>query len=92
MANPEWTAVTEAAEGRRTRPVVAVASAAPRLAAVNRPLLVHRTDAWVRRLSRVLSLEIQAAVASGLVTAAEADQLLARLVIVIDQATTEPEA
>ena len=41
---------------------------------------------WLQRLTQLLTREIQAAMAAGVVTDAEADQLLARLVVVIDQA------
>jgi hypothetical protein len=41
---------------------------------------------WSHRLTQLLTREIQAAMAAGVVTDAEADQLLARLVLVIDQA------
>jgi hypothetical protein len=46
------------------------------------------TEAWVRRLSLLLSVEIRAAVMDQTLTPAEAEQLLARLVLVIDQAVT----
>jgi hypothetical protein len=41
---------------------------------------------WLQRLTQLLTREMQAAMAAGVVTDAEADQLLARLVLVIDQA------
>jgi len=41
---------------------------------------------WSHRLAQLLTKEIQGAVTAGVVTGAEADQLLARLVLVIDQA------
>ena len=41
---------------------------------------------WSHQLTRLLAPEIQRATAAGVVTGAEADQLLARLVLVIDQA------
>ena len=41
---------------------------------------------WSHQLTRLLAHEIQRAMAAGVVTGAEADQLLARLVLVIDQA------
>jgi hypothetical protein len=43
---------------------------------------------WPDRMGRVLSREISDAVASGVLTTADAEQLLARLLLVIDQATT----
>jgi hypothetical protein len=43
---------------------------------------------WARHLSLLLSVEIRAAVMEQTLTAAEAEQLLARLVLVIDQAIT----
>jgi hypothetical protein len=45
-------------------------------------------EVWVRRLSLLLSVEIRAAVMDQTLTPAEAEQLLARLVLVIDQALT----
>ena len=41
---------------------------------------------WSHQLTRLLAHEIQRATVAGVVTGAEADQLLARLVLVIDQA------
>ena len=41
---------------------------------------------WSHQLTRLLAHEIQRAMVAGVVTGAEADQLLARLVLVIDQA------
>ena len=41
---------------------------------------------WSQQLTRLLAHEIQRAMVAGVVTGAEADQLLARLVLVIDQA------
>jgi hypothetical protein len=41
---------------------------------------------WSHQLTRLLAREIQRATVAGVVTSAEADQLLARLVLVIDQA------
>jgi len=41
---------------------------------------------WSNQLTRLLAHEIQRAMVAGVVTGAEADQLLARLVLVIDQA------
>jgi hypothetical protein len=52
--------------------------------------MVRRTDAWVRRLNRLLAVETQAAVTTGALTAGEAEQLLAHLVTVIDQASDHP--
>ena len=46
----------------------------------------HRPDAWAGYLSRLLALEIHEAIVDEVITAAEADQLLARLLLVIDQA------
>jgi hypothetical protein len=46
------------------------------------------TDVWARHLSLLLSVEIRAAVMDQTLTPAEAEQLLARLVLVIDQAIT----
>jgi len=43
---------------------------------------------WVDRLNRLLHHEIRAAVADDILTPAEAEQLCARLVLVIDQAIT----
>ena len=43
---------------------------------------------WVDRLNRLLHHEIRAAVADDILTPAEAEQLRARLVLVIDQAIT----
>jgi hypothetical protein len=67
-----------------TGAVVPLSSAAPRFASAR----TAATDGahWSGRLNRLLSMEIRAAAAVGLLTAAEADQLLARLVLVIDQA------
>jgi hypothetical protein len=52
----------------------------------------HPIDAalWSGRLHRPLAVEIRLAVATGVLTAAEGDQLLARLVLVIDQAVAPP--
>jgi hypothetical protein len=47
---------------------------------------------WARHLSLLLSIEIRAAVMEQTLTAAEAEQLLARLVLVIDQAITTTHA
>jgi hypothetical protein len=43
---------------------------------------------WVDRLSRLLHREIRTAVSDDILTPAEAEQLRARLVLVIDQAIT----
>jgi hypothetical protein len=43
---------------------------------------------WVDRLSRLLHREIRTAVTDDILTPAEAEQLRARLVLVIDQAIT----
>jgi hypothetical protein len=73
-----------------------VASAVPWLAAVPTPRLPdvtsRPTDVWARHLSLLLSVEIRAAVIEQTLTAAEAEQLLARLVLVIDQAITTTQA
>ena len=50
------------------------------------------TEVWTRRLSLLLSVEIRAAVMDQTLTPAEAEQLLARLVLVIDQAITTTHA
>ncbi|MDT7552879.1 MAG: hypothetical protein QOH17_478 [Pseudonocardiales bacterium] len=50
--------------------------------------MVGSTEAWARRLSLLISVEIRAAVMDQTLTPAEAEQLLARLVLVIDQAIT----
>jgi hypothetical protein len=47
---------------------------------------------WARDLSLLLSVEIRAAVVEQTLTTAEAEQLLARLVLVIDQAITTTHA
>jgi hypothetical protein len=65
---------------------IQLATDACRLRAVgpdDRPL--DRTQ-WSHQLTRLLAHEIRRAMAAGVVTDAEADQLLARLVLVIDQA------
>ena len=49
------------------------------------------TEVWARRLSLLISVEIRAAVMDQTLTPAEAEQLLARLVLVIDQAITTPQ-
>jgi hypothetical protein len=68
---------------------VPLTSAASRLAAVpGRPT----DDAlWAGRLHRLLRVEICLAVTSAALTAAEGDQLLARLVLVVDQAMAPSE-
>jgi hypothetical protein len=43
---------------------------------------------WVERLNRLLHHEIRTAIAGDILTPAEAEQLRARLVLVIDQAVT----
>ena len=75
---------------RRTTPAAAPVSVAPRLTAVPAPLLAvtSPTAVWARHLNQVLALEIRVAVTNGIVTGAEAEQLLARLMIVVDQAIT----
>jgi hypothetical protein len=77
--------VTGAAARRATRTAEPLASAAPW------PVPATATDAWAQHLNRLLSLEIRVATTNGMLTAAEAEQLLARLVIVIDQAISPPE-
>jgi hypothetical protein len=73
-----------------------VASGVAWLAAAPTPLLADvpsgPTEVWARRLSLLLSVEIRAAVIEQTLTAAEAEQLLARLVLVIDQAITTAQA
>lgn len=49
------------------------------------------TEIWARNLSLLISVEIRAAVMDQTLTPAEAEQLLARLVLVIDQAITTPQ-
>jgi hypothetical protein len=82
--------VTGAVTRRTTRAAVPVVSVAPRLTAVPATLLAvtSPTAAWARHLNQVLSLEIRVAVTNGVLTEAEAEQLFARLVIVVDQAIT----
>ncbi|GAA4547177.1 hypothetical protein [Pseudonocardia xishanensis] len=46
------------------------------------------TEVWRRRLTRMLAVEIRAAIRTETITPAQADQLLARLVLVIDQGTS----
>jgi hypothetical protein len=62
---------------------------APRLAG----LTVPPTDPalWPGHLNRLLAVEIREALANGVLTAAEAEQLLARLVLVIDQAVARTD-
>jgi hypothetical protein len=62
------------------------------MAPLPRPVDVRSrpTEVWTRRLSLLLSVEIRAAVMDQTLTPAEAEQLLARLVLVIDQAVTTP--
>ena len=85
--------MTGAVTRRTTRAAVPVVSVAPRLTAVPAPLLAvtSPTAAWAWHLNQVLALEIRVAVTNGVLTAAEAEQLLARLVIVVDQAITPPQ-
>ena len=45
-------------------------------------------DAWARHLSRLRSVELREAITDETLTPAEAEQLLDRLVLVIDQAIT----
>jgi hypothetical protein len=69
------------APARRAR----LAAASPRRLTVAPP---PTADAWTRYLSGLLATEIGAAVTNETITPAEAEQLLARLVLVIDQAIT----
>jgi hypothetical protein len=43
---------------------------------------------WAGRLNQLIAMEVRTAVADDVLTAAEGDQLLARLALVIDQAVT----
>jgi hypothetical protein len=91
---PRLTSVTGSAELRTPLTNVPLASGTPRLAAVTTALAAvtpHTTDTWASHLNLLLSLESQVAVDNGTLTAAEAEQLLARLAIVIDQALTAPQ-
>jgi hypothetical protein len=69
-----------------------VATMAAWLAEVSAPAHVEATsgaaDAWARHLSRLLAVELRRAVVDETLTPAEAEQLLARLMLVIDQAIT----
>jgi hypothetical protein len=87
---PQVRLVTGAVMRRRPQAAVPVVSVAPRLTAVPAPLdaVTSPTAAWARHLNQVLALEIRVAVTNGILTEAEAEQLLARLVIVVDQAIT----
>lgn len=69
-----------------SRPPVRVSMDARRLRAVGSDDHPLERTLWSHRLTQLLTGEIQAAMATGVVTDAEADQLLARLVLVIDQA------
>jgi hypothetical protein len=83
--------MTGSAERRTTPAALPAVSAAPPLAAVTVPLvaaLSRPTDDWAEHLNRLLYLEVRVAVANGMLTVAEAEQMLARLAIVIDQAIT----
>ena len=75
-----------------TRVAESVASAVawPAEAPTPRPadITSRPTDVWARHLSLLLSAELRAAVMDQTLTPAEAEQLLARLVLVIDQAIT----
>jgi hypothetical protein len=53
--------------------------------------MLGSTEVWARRLSLLISVEIRAAVIDQTLTHAEAEQLLARLVLVVDQAITTPQ-
>jgi hypothetical protein len=93
LRRPPLTSVTGPAELRTPHVNVPRASGTPRLAAVTTPLTTNTprtTDAWASHLNLLLSLESQVAVDNGTLTAAEAEQLLARLALVIDQALTAP--
>jgi hypothetical protein len=59
-------------------------AAAPR----SRPPDTPSGGEWLSRMSRLLGREIRGAVATGVLTTAEAEQLLARLMLVIDQTMT----
>jgi len=82
-------------EERRTQAIVpAVSAAPPQLDAVTVPLVApvsRPTDDWAGHLNRLLYLEVRVGVTNGMLTVAEAEQLLARLAIVIDQAITTPQ-
>jgi hypothetical protein len=85
--------VTGSAAQRTTRTAEPLASAAPRPVPATAPLAAatsRQTDAWAQHLNRLLSLEIRVAISNGMLTADEAEQLLARLVIVIDQSISPP--
>lgn len=69
-----------------SRAPVRVSMDARRLRAVGSDDHPLERTLWSHRLTQLLTREIQAAMAAGVVTDAEADQLLARLVLVIDQA------
>ena len=91
LRRPPLTSVTGSAELRTPQTNVPLASGTPRLAAVTTPLATtppRTTDAWASHLNLLLSVESQVAVDNGTLTAAEAELLLARLAIVIDQALT----
>jgi hypothetical protein len=51
-------------------------------------LAAERTARWVDRLAAVLRAEIHDAERRGLISVWEGEQLLARLVVVVDQAVT----
>ena len=87
---PQVRLVTGAVTRRKPHAAVPAVSVAPRLTTVPAPLLAvtSPTAAWARHLNQVLALEIRVAVTNGVLTAAEAEQLLARLMIVVDQAIT----
>ncbi len=46
----------------------------------------RRAEAWTHSLTRILTIEIREAIHTGTITVAEAEELLPRLVLVIDQA------
>ena len=95
LRRPRMVSVTGSAAQRTARTAEPLASAAPRPDPATAPLAAatsRQTDAWAQHLNRLLSLEIRVAITNGMLTAAEAEQMLARLVIVIDQAISPLES
>ncbi|HWM04978.1 MAG TPA: hypothetical protein VNP92_21775 [Actinophytocola sp.] len=91
LRRPPLTSVTGSAELRTPQTNVPLAPGTPQLAAVTTSRATtppRTTDAWASHLNLLLSVESQVAVDNGTLTAAEAELLLARLAIVIDQALT----
>ena len=86
LRRPPLTSVTGSAE-LRTPQTNATLAAVTTPRATTPP---RTTDAWASHLNLLLSVESQVAVDNGTLTAAEAELLLARLAIVIDQALTAP--